>query len=357
MNRFQTFIALLFIVLTTNACLIRPPEPEADIWIKTLDFETITPFEHMLATPTELLLLTRDEFLRLNINKELIERRPLNLPFRFLGRPMLSENVFVRLTRLDQAENQSIEFHSTKNPTEKVILNLLDYVLDTDENLIIDANPRYTGAFNATGTEYLLPTINFSGLERKYVFLLFSIELDPSKTIIEEVNLKKRIEVNELPAGLFSNDGLANIKHVNGFYYISSLNGTARISSNGDLTYPIPQLPIFDFFAQKDTVFAAGFGNDLHLSLDNGATFAKRDSMTDIQMVETADDLIFTHQANGFPFRLTDPMKMNAKEVSRNMDFPDDFAAYRNIVFFRNEYFITVQKELFHTGIIEVEDD
>lgn len=357
MNRFQSIILCLFTVLLASGCLIRPPEPEPEVWNKVLDFETIQPYEHMLAAPTELLLLTRDEFLRLNINKELVERRPLNLPFRFLGRPMLSENVFVRLTRLDATDNQSIEFHLTKNPNETVILNLLDYVLDTDENLVIDANPRYTGAFNATGTEFLLPTINFSNLERKYVFLLFSIDLDPSKTRFEEVKLKARVEADELPAGIFAADGLANIKHVNGFFYVTSLNGTVRIGSNGDLTYPIPQLPIFDFFAERDTVFAAGFGNDLHVSLDNGASFVRRDSLTDLQMVEIANDMIFTHQANGFPFKLADDSKMNAREVSRNSDFPDDFAAYKNIVFFRGDYFMTVQKELWSTPEIFVEED
>ena len=354
MSRLYLNIFFLVLIATVSACLIKPPEPPADIWTKTFDFESVTPYEHMLATSTELYLLSRDEFVRIDINKELVERRSMPLPFRFLGRPMLSENVYVRHTRLDNADNQSLEFYLTKNPTAKFVIDLLEFADTTDENLVIDANPRYTGAFNTSGSEFILPTINFSDQERKYVFLLFSIDLNPSSTEFENVTLKKRIEVDEIPAGLFSSDGLLNVKFVNGFYYITSLNGIARIASNGDLTYPIRQVPIFDFFDHQDTIFASGFGNDLHVSLDNGASFIKRDSLTDIQMVEATNEMIFTHQANGFPFRLADPTKMNAREVLRNEDFPNDFAAYKNLVYFHGEYFMTVQKELYHTAEIEL---
>ena len=101
--------------LLTSGCYKKFTEPVPEQW-QPLDLKTEFPIENVYAGNQELYLGTPGEFVRINGDNEVVEQRQLNTGERVYGRPMLSENVFVRIIRPPQSQNkQTVEFHLARS--------------------------------------------------------------------------------------------------------------------------------------------------------------------------------------------------------------------------------------------------
>ena len=347
-----TAILLVGLLLAVNACLIKPPEEEPDLWESALQDPFKNPIRTIHSSLTQLFAISDDEFIRVDNNNQLLERRQLDLPFRFFGRPSLSDQVFVRVTRQINI-GQTIEFHLTKVPGQIKEITFSDLEIETGDILSPEDNARYTGAFNGAGTQFLLPVLNFS--KEHFTFLLFDIELDAGNAAFETVKLAKTIHIPDMP-----NDpgSLNNLKYINGHYYASNLNGGFRISSNGQYQ-KIFQPWMVDFFSFDGNLYAVGSGNDIHESTDNGLSWERinaSDDPSELRFIEVVNDQVFTQRFTGFPFQLADEDFVNAKDIKLNKDFTDDVAAYSHIRYFFGRYYMTVQKELYFTTDLQTVD-
>ena len=340
-----TFVSLSFF----SSCLIKPEDPEKDLWFPILETQTITPIRNIHAAGNEFYAISDDEFLRFDEENKLLERRPLLLPLRFFGRPALSDDAFIRVTRQND-NTQIIEVHSTKTSNQILDIDLND-LANPGEELISDANARYTGAFNATGDQYLLPCLSLPD----YFFscLLLDIKFNASRTAIIGVSVNRRINIPDLPADFQT---LQNTRYIEGFYYLTSLDGTFRLSPTGDVQRIFREW-FFDVFSHKGQLYATSAGGQLYTSMDNGLNWERSGNRaTDLRYVESQNDQVFTHAFIGAKFQLSDETLLKANDIRYNLDFPDDLAAYNNIRFFNNRYYLTVQKQLFFTTDLQTID-
>lgn len=352
MNR-SIFTFFLLCTLIFQSCYKIPEEVDKNPW-ETIDLTTTTPIRSMFAGSLELMLATDDEFYRINSNNEIVEKRNIGLPFSHFGRPAISEFTTVRLIR-SATESQLAEMHLTRNADEVYGFSIGDIPTNGDENFEVEGASRNPGAFNFDGSQFLLPVRVISPDERYYAFFLLDINLNSTKTAFESVEIARRIDVKALPG---DPGNLVNIKFVNGNYYATSKSGAFRISPSGD------GITLFtgwmqDVFEKNGTLYMTGFNDfEFYSSSDNGDTWDRVLDPTTIKMVETANNEIFYHQAIGFRFKLAAEDLKTGQNVALNEDFPtNDFAAYSNIVHFFGNYYLSVQKEVAFSSVIETEEE
>ena len=159
MRHIATLLGILC-VFFFQSCLIKPPAKIPDPWEEVFSDELITPIRNMYNGIAQFYIISDDEFVRIDNNNEVTERRQIQLPSRFFGRPSLSENIFVRTTRLDTA--QVIEFHLTKVADEVEYIRVDDLEQQIGDLLSHLSKGRYTSAFNNDGTQILIPFENDS---------------------------------------------------------------------------------------------------------------------------------------------------------------------------------------------------
>ncbi len=345
----------LLLVSTYSACLITPPPPEPILWMKAVEFETNTPIREMNATPLELRILSDDEFIRLGPESVVVERRVLQVPFEFYGRPVLAESTFARLTRTEAQGGAILELHLTLNPDEVRQIPYETLRRNPDEVLIpvAGSSAQFPLAYNDSGDQMLLPVINFSG--NAHTFFLFDIQLDFTKTKFVSVDTPQVIDIPELPA---STDRLTNITYEDGFYYAITKDGTFRIDpTDGSYDKIIPTW-LYDCFGRNDTLFATGRGLDLHFSTDNGQNWVERDSSTEIRFAEVIGDRVFSQAFTGDLILLSDGELEKARPLKLNDDFPGNPTnAYADLAYFYNGFYLSVQKEIYIScGIQAVEE-
>ncbi|MEM1320160.1 MAG: hypothetical protein AAGG75_07885 [Bacteroidota bacterium] len=349
----QRILAVLLFALLVgqSACLIKPEDEIPDPWKLAFEDATITPIRNMHASPTEFYVITDDEFIRLDNNNNIIERRKLTLPFRFFGRPQLSDNVFTRVTRQGQSD-QIIEFHLAKIPGQVYNYSFEQLEAETGDQLFPETSGRYTAAFNDVGTQMLLPASNSS--KDIYTLLLFDIELNSNNSEILNVSLRANIDVTDL-----QNDpnSISNTRFVDGHYYVTSLNGAFRVGPDGSVT-KIFQQWMLDFFSYEDSLFVTSSAAQLFTSSDSGLSWREWDeeNRTELQFVEVANNNVFSQPFTGFPFQMADEDLLSTRKVRLNQDFVDDVSAYNNIRFFFDKYYLANQKELYFTDDIKLEE-
>ena len=183
--------------------------------------------------------------------------------------------------------------------------------------------------------------------------MLLDIKFNASRTAIIEVNVNRRINIPDLPADFQT---LQNTRYIEGFYYLTSLDGTFRLSPTGDVQRIFREW-FFDVFSHKGQLYATSAGGQLYTSMDNGLNWERSGNRaTDLRYVESQNDQVFTHAFIGAKFQLSDETLLKASDIRYNLDFPDDLAAYNNIRFFNNRYYLTVQKQLFFTTDLQTID-
>lgn len=285
-----------------------------------------------------------DEFIRFTQDNTLIERRPLPLPYRFFSRPILGSKCFSRTVRKTAQGNPIVEIRMNNNP---------NFVLDLDFTQLGDIpnlstfpeeNSRYAGAFNTAGNQLLIPAVNISA--NNHDFYLIDLLFDATASRITS-NTIKTISIPELPAAFGS---VSNVSFLNGNYYVISLDGSFRITPDGEYS-KLFQTHLWDFFVDGNEFLAIDRGGRLYESVDNGLNWNQRENEENIliQQVEVAGEHVLTHQSLGFPFSLANEDYTEKTELLLNVDFPQDFAAYRQIILFNNRYYLNVQKRLYWT--------
>ncbi|MFK8101984.1 MAG: hypothetical protein AB8G15_05660 [Saprospiraceae bacterium] len=339
MNRI-ILCGIFFSLLVSSAC----KKEEKEILWEAASINPERNIRNVLATDNELYVITNNEFYRLQANQELVERRKLNEGQPLLGRPALSENVFFRISK-NQQNLERFEFHLTKNPNETTNILVSELPRNDDgEILLVEFNARNTGALNQEGTQLLLPVLSFPSYH--YVFFLFDIELNATKDQFVSVSVSERIEAPQLPAD-FNN--LVNTKYINGNYYVSSLNGGYRITPQGAIDQ-LFQTWTLDFFERNDKIYVTGYNAwEFFASEDNGINWTRIEGpQTELQMIEIANNKVFSHQGLGWPYQLVDD------ELKQTISMRYDgglnntpTGGYTNIAYFDGNYYIAHFKELF----------
>lgn len=354
MNKLSLFF-LITLFITSNACYKKPnndsPTNSNDTW-ERLNLDAENNIRNLFPTSDELYIITDREFARVNNQQELVEYRFLDVSTRVYGRPMLSENTFFRITK-NQDNIQQLEFHMTRNPnpTKIVKLPISDFAED-DETLLIETAARYTGAYSDDGSMFLLPVMVIP--DYTFSFLLFNISMTGSGDTNLSVTFQERIDARLLPAD-FSNN-LVNTRYINGNFYVTSLDGSFRITPNGSISRIFPTWQL-DFFELDNKLYVTGFNNwEFYVSEDNGETWDRiQDIQTELRMIEVVNGQVFSQEQLGWPFRLANEGLDKAQEIVYNESFPSiDFSAYQNIVYFGGKYYLSIFKEVYHTDEIEL---
>ncbi len=354
MSRISIRVFLFFMIATLAACLIKPPDPAPEPWTKLEDYQNNTNIRVLYATPNELYILSDDEFARLNLDNELVEKRRFELPFAFSGRSAVSDHTFYQLIRNDSLRLE-VNFHLTKNPDPIYRIKIEDFLQAGDAGFLEEREARNTGAYNDSGTQFIIPVIQVP--DSYYAFFLFDIKLNLTNTAFESVELATRINV-DLPA--FSGN-LNNVRYVDGFFYATSLDGAVRINPNTGTYQKIFEGWMLDVFKFDGKIYATGFGNILYVSENNGQSFDLVD-LSDVgqafqlEMVEIENEQILSQQAIGFPFSLIESDFSKGSELQLNEDFTSDFSAYQDIEYFNGKYYLTVFKELYHAEALIPQD-
>lgn len=354
MRRISLQLFLLLALLSSAACLIKPPAPVPEPWMTLEGYTNNTNIRVLHATPSELYILSDDEFARLDVNNELVEKRRFELPFSFSGRSALSDDSFYQLIRNDSLRLE-LNFHLTKNPDPIERVKIENFIEPGDSGFLEEDKARNTGTYNADGTQFIIPVIQVP--DSYYAFFLFDIRLNATKTAFESIDLAARINV-DLPA---YSDNLNNVKFIDGFFYATSLDGAVRIDPSNGSYVKIFDAWMLDVFKFENKIYATGFGNALYVSEDNGLNFESID-LSDVQtpyqleMIEIVNEQILSQQAIGFPFSLIESDFSSGKAITLNSDFTQDFSAYQDIEYFNGNYYLPVFKELFFGPELQVVD-
>ena len=343
---------LIFSMFSLAACLIKPPDPVPEPWTKLEGYQNNTNIRILHATPTELYILSDDEFARIDLNNELVEKRRFELPFDFPGRSAVSDHSFYQMI-LNDSLRLEINFHLTKNPDPIYKIKIEDFQEPDDAAFLAEGEQRNTAAFNDDGTKFIIPIIQLPG--SYYAFFLFDIKLNASKTEFDIIELAARINIDDFPA---TSGNLNSVKFIDGFFYATSLHGAIRIDPSTGTYEKIFSGWMLDVFKYDNKIYASGFGNALHVSEDNGQSFEQLDlgeTPPQLQIIDVINEEIVSQQAIGFPFSLIDSEFQTSKQILLNEGFSQDFSAYQDIEYFNGKYYLPVFKELYFGSELLIE--
>jgi hypothetical protein len=337
-----TFISAILLA----GCLIKPPEVEPEPWTKVENFLSNTNIRILHTKGDELYVLADAEFARINKNNDLIEKRPLELPIRFYGRPAVSDDVFFQMIRNDSDSLQA-NFYLVQDQNEIYTIQLNDLVESGEFGFRGENEARNGGTFSDDGSLFIVPVIQIPN--EYYTFLLFDLTLSPDKKDFLSIDLKHRIDLEAFPA---DQNNLQNVKYIKGFFYATSRDGAVRINPQTGNAIKISEEWVFDVFLYDGKVYMTfGSGDQLAVSEDNGLTFESVEignEVINLFAIEVVNDQILTQQTIFSPFRMVDPTFNQTKLLDINEDFGDQlFGAFQDITFFNDKYYLPVFKELY----------
>jgi len=314
---------------------------------------TEIPIRAMHASPLELLAVTDNQLFRVNVNNEIIEKRNFPLPAAFFGRPAISNFTFIRLVRTFTTD-QLVQIHLVRNPDQIYELKVADLEAGPGESFELEGESRDPGAFNEDGSQFMLPMRVITADKRYYAFFLLDIELDPTNSNFVSVSVNKRIDLDDLPG---DPGNLNNIKFINGNYYVTSRNGGFRITPQGETLTNFNDWT-WDTFEKDNLIYITNFNDfEFYSSFDNGLNWERVGEPTEIKMALNVNDQIFSQKAIGFPFSLADEELKEIDDLILNEDFPNDFAAFSDLVYFFGNYYMSVQKEIYFVKEVAIEDE
>lgn len=348
--RIGLFTSLLLLAVSCQKPLF--PDKKEDKnkakW-ETLDYNSERLIQHLHATPFEFYVITENQFARFDAELQLLEKRPLDVSHGVRGVPAMSDNTFARLT-IDQETRQVVEFHLARNPTQIIRILADSLASPGDDHLEIEFLARSIGAFSSDGTLFLLPAKVFPG--RHYAFFMFEITQNTPHNAFVSINLIRRIDLPELRAD-FSN--LVNMRFLDGNFYLTSREGAWRLTPSGQVKKLHSQWSR-DIFAWDGNLYLTGLNSfDLHESQDHGLTWKRLNINSDLKMVETAGDLIFTQEVLGNPYLLMPADFLKAKNIVYPKDASTDFSTYFSVAFFNGRYYFSIERNIFSTQEIIVE--
>ncbi len=347
--KFIPSLLLLCLLLSLNACIgtyTKPPDPKKNPW--ELLFAAQGKILNAHATPFEYYAISDNEFLRFNADRELLEKRPLATDFPRYGRPVLSDNTFVRLL-LNAQNKQELQFHTVKNSTQLYKVLSTDLV-QPDETIFLDFDARTPGAYSDDGNFYLIPAITYPNYH--YDFFILKLTLNQPTTEILDISLYNRVSVPELP-GDFGN--IMSTRFIGGNFYVATKSGGFRVTPEGEITRLFTHW-VLDFFQQGTRIYSTGFNDyDLHFSEDNGLSWTRYIGQSPLKYCEAAGDNVFSQIQSGWRYSLASEDLTVLQDLVYNTGFIEDNASYYTVDFFQEKYFISVGKEIYFVDSLEVE--
>ena len=350
MRKHVYFIYVL--MLGFSACIIplepiKPTSLSSDIlWKPVSGFSSEPLIRSIYATPTDLLVISDNQFSRFDMLMNLQEKRVLPNDRQLYGLPVLSDNTFMRVVQ-NTDNKQMLEFRSTRNNTE------IKRVLTTDlvdtlkkEAFQIDVLARTPGCYSADGTKYLVTGVVYP-LYKPTAFIL-DVQLNFSATGFVSILPVQRIEIPNL-----GTDGrVESCKFLEGSFYLATKDGGYRISLDGQVRKLFPEW-VLNFFEYKGKLYATGFNAyDFYVSTDLGATWKRNSKPGDLRYVVTTGDKVFSQTVRGLPYSMADTTLAKSLDIKYNTDFTTDRDAYYDIAFFRNKYIINVGKLLYSADTV-----
>jgi hypothetical protein len=341
--------AFIFFIFTTVGCVrcvdTDDTDNNADVeWVKYEDFDAKDKILNLYATPFELFAVSRDEFLRIDANHGVIETRTLDADQILYGRPVLSDNTFMRLIKDSETGKQKIEFLVTKNSGQSYEI-FLDDSLQTGETSYIDFDAWTPGAYSADGTMFLLPAIVFPSY--KYAFFLFEITMNSNASEIVSIDLVRRYDVPNLNAE-FGN--ISKTSWVNDKFYVNTKSGAWRINPEGQFINFISDGWKQDCFVKGDTTYLTDFlGTSFKTSIDNGVSWSPTTRPLSLNYVTIIDTMVLTQEFLGRPFFIANQDMTEAKPVVMDLALTQVADAFYGMVQFHGRVYITHQKKLFYT--------
>lgn len=359
-NKLSLFLLLmLFSSVFTSCYKVKPLNltlEDINKWTKIEQYRSTETIQNLVGTEFEIYTISRSEFARINNADTLIEKRPLSLYNGVIGRPILSENFFVRFA--NDGGKDVIEFHSARNPSAKQVIIADDLKNSNDNKIEIDRSARLSGAFNEDETQFVLLTVvNF-----KYSALYFDIVPTMDYNDFVSITPSHRIDFPMIEDGI---EELQVVRFIDGFYYVGTKSaGGYRLSENGTYTQVLGIGNwVLDFFKKDNRIIATNFNSySQRTSLDNGETFLpSTGDESKLQEIEVVGDTIFTQQSVGFAWK----MSLDVPYVkTKNIYYNEEIAAagannnvYNGIGYLNGKFYISVDKDIYYVDEVSVKEE
>lgn len=314
-----------------------------------VDYQSERVIQGLHATPFELYVISENQFIRFDGDHEILDKRPLDVAYGVRGIPAVSDNAFVRMT-VDEQTRQIVEFHLARNPAQIVKFVADTLRNDNDSYLEIEFLARTLGAFSSDGVLFLLPAKVFPG--RHYAFFLFEIRQNPAHNAFISIKEIRRIDIEDMSSD-FNN--LVNMRFLDGNFYITSHEGAWRITPSGQLAKLFPQW-MRDVCSWKGDLYISGINTfDLHKSTDNGLNWERLNQNSELKMIETAGELIFSQEVLGNPYQVMPDDFLKAKNIIYPKDASTDLSSYYSVAFYANRYYFSIERDIFFTTEVVTE--
>ena len=318
-----------------------------------LEFETERLIKNLYATPFQLYLITDNEFARFNEDLELVEKRTLIPQGIGLSRPVLSDNVFARITT-NTAGKQVLEFHLSRNPAGVKKFTVDDLKFPEDDFFEMEIIQRSLGAFNTSETQFLIPARvqeNGNAYSVLYVFeLVFNSTFDEISSI--EFN---RIDLPDLTTDAANISNIVNVRYFKEHFFVSTKKGGYRISENFqvDKIFPVSQW-VRDFFEFEDAMYMTGLNSfDLHKSTDDGLTWERLNKNSKLKMIENVNGLLFNQEVAGNIFLAAEDNLCDETAIVYASDIPvGNLSAFYGLDYFQEQYYLSADTKIFHISEI-----
>ncbi len=332
------FFGLCAFMLSFSACipLLEPTtspadNPDVSPWKAVNSVASSATIRGIHPTPFEIFFLSNSFFFRLDDKLVLQEKRLLPTDRSFFGAPIISDNVFVRVTQ--NSNNDAVfEFNLTRN-AQNVKKIAASELVDTArrETFVPEAvydETLQAGCFSTDGTKLLVVgSVN----SNKLFAIILDVQLDFAGTNFSRISVAKRVELPDLLS-----KKMESIRFLKDNFYIATQNGGYRVTPAGEVRKVFNHWAL-DFFSVGTMLHSSPFSAyDFHTSTDNGLTW-RRGSPSELKYVEVANNQIFTKISRGVSYvNLSDASFTKLAKIKYN---PDLFVNTRDAVDFHIRYF------------------
>lgn len=318
-----------------------------------LEFETEQLIKNIYATPFQLFLITDNEFARLNEDLELVEKRTFVKQGIGLSRPVLSDNVFTRITA-NTAGKQVLEFHLARNSADVKKFTPDDLKLPEDDFFEIEIIQRSLGAFNDSETQFLVPARVENNGEAYSVLYVFELSYNATFDEFTDITFH-RIDLPDLTTDAANITNIVNVRYFKEHFFVSTKKGGYRISEEleVDKIFPLSQW-VRDYFVHQDTMYMTGLNSfDIHKSPDAGLTWIRLNKNSQLKVIENVNDILFNQEVAGTVFLQADDNLCDEKEIVYAADIPvGNPAAFYGLDYFQEQYFLSAGTQVFRISEI-----
>ncbi len=328
------------------------PEQTEGKWKEVAGVNAERTIQSLYATPFELFAITENQFIRLNHENSLVEKRTLQANRVPLGAPVLSENTFFRA--MQGVDNREVyEFHAARNAQIVKRFVSTDLVRPSETFTAKSNRIRFIGAYSSDGTKFFLPGVVYQGaLGVPHVeIMIFNIYNNLGGNDIDSVKLFKRVAIQ--PQVLNTNDKIESCRFIKDFFYLATQDGAFRVSVEGQLSQFFPHWTL-DFFEKEGRVYATGLATyNFYYTSDNGRSWL-RGRPSNLRFTENAGNYVLSQKERGARYMVSDSTLLNAKEIqyNDNINFPNVLNYYYATAFFQNKYYLNADKKLFYNKTI-----